>query len=106
MVCNEMLRFGCSERECRVRENPVFINLLEHLFFFASKTVNNRGSGAQIPAEPILLSRSLWRFRTISETGCWLPMLSYAANRSNRFLLRLSWSLGLTGAILPRAYRL
>jgi hypothetical protein len=25
---------GCSERECWVRENPVFINLLEHLFFF------------------------------------------------------------------------
>ena len=43
MVCNEMSRFGCPEREYRVRENPVFINLLEHLFFFASKTVNNRG---------------------------------------------------------------
>jgi hypothetical protein len=25
---------GCSERECWVRENPVFIHLLEHLFFF------------------------------------------------------------------------
>ena len=31
---NRSSRFGCSERECRVRENPVFINLLEHLFFF------------------------------------------------------------------------
>ena len=25
---------GCSERECWVHENPVFINLLEHPFFF------------------------------------------------------------------------
>jgi hypothetical protein len=33
----EMSRFGCSERECWVRENPVFINLLEHLFFFRSQ---------------------------------------------------------------------
>ena len=33
-------------------------------------------------------------------------MLSDPANRSNRFLLRLSWSLGLTGAILPCSYRL
>jgi hypothetical protein len=33
-------------------------------------------------------------------------MPSDPANRSNRFLFRLSWSLGLTGAILPCSYRL
>jgi hypothetical protein len=48
-----MARFGCSERECWVRENPVFINLLEHLFFFASKIVNNPGyrAGKSVEAE-------------------------------------------------------
>ena len=28
---------GCSERECWVRQNPVFINLLENPFFFHQK---------------------------------------------------------------------
>lgn len=62
--------------------------------------------GAQIPAEPTFLSTILLRCRPIGRRGCWLPMLSDPANRSNRLLLRLSWPLGLTGAILSCSYRL